>query len=271
MITPEKIRPAITAVLLITAAASVLSFFSFSFQFYVWEFYLDGRLLVLSGIAYAAWKKGWLSVTAELLTLQRFAIVRNILLFLLPLLMYAIPVAAGYFLKELKIEAMDNAVTIVLATLFDLPAIYVFSATTILLEELLFRNILLRSFRSQFGEGRGVLIAVVIWTIYCIPEVLAVKELPVKGAMILVLYFSVTGFFCSALFLSFSSVWAGYSFRTGITALTPILITSVLTESDSFVTTSSVLYGAEGIIVSLLMLVTGIVIYRRTPQSAIPA
>lgn len=271
MITSEKLRQSIVILLSITACSAALILFALPFQFYVWEFFLDGRLLVMTAVSYLAWKRGWLSIAAPEFRLLRFQPGRSILLFLLPLILYSIPIAAGLFLKEVKIETMDNAATLVLATLFDIPAIYVFSATTIMAEEILFRGFLLRSFRSHVGAFKGTLIVTAVWTLYCVPEILGIPDLPIAGALALLLYYSATGLFCSSLMIATDSLWAGYSFRTGIIALTPIVLTSVVTESDSFLSTSSILFGAEGIIVSVLVLSAAIIIYRRASRPAISA
>ncbi|NUN70977.1 MAG: CPBP family intramembrane metalloprotease [Bacteroidetes bacterium] len=271
MIDHSYFRYSILAVLIVSLAASLLAAYDLAYQFYVWEFFLDGRLLVLMLLAWLGWKKGGLKFSIKDSLLHRFDLFRNILIFAAPLALYLVPVAAGYFLNGVKIEAMDNAVTLILATLFDIPAVFVFSATTILVEELLFRSVIFPSAQTHFGKGKGILLSVMIWTLYCIPEVISVPELPPIGQATLLLYFIMIGTFCTALYHRNASVWAGYSFRTGIAALTPIVISSVITESDSFVTATSPLFGAEGAIVSGVLFVCSVILFRRTAQSAISA
>jgi hypothetical protein len=162
-----------------------------------------------------------------------------------------------------SINKLDNAVTLILATLFDIPAIYVFSATTILIEEILFRGVLVSSFQLSFSPGWGTFISSALWTLWSINEILAVEPITVLILISLLLFFLSLGFLLSALVKKYQSIWPGYSFRIGVMTLTPITLTSQLVESDSFFSSTSSIFIAEGLLISILTTCVSILLLKK--------
>jgi membrane protease YdiL (CAAX protease family) len=165
---------------------------------------------------------------------------------------------------------MENAVTLVLATLFDIPAIYVFSVTSILIEEILFRGILLRSYAQTSGNYRSVLIVSILWTLFMISDIIGGELFDATESAVLTLYFLSVGVLVTSLSLWRGNVWFGYSLRIGLITLTPIILTSRINESDSFFNSGSLLFIAEGVVVSMvLILLAAIVLINFRKNSSI--
>ncbi|MCK9408334.1 MAG: CPBP family intramembrane glutamic endopeptidase [Bacteriovoracaceae bacterium] len=263
MIEQQYLHRSCIALLILSVVFAILSTFDIRYQFYFWELFIDIKIVVVIGVLFGAWKKRWLVFSPEQFILLRFDWKTNVTIFFLPLLVYSLPIACGLTTKVLTINAIDNAATLALATLFDVPAIYMFSATSALIEEIVFRGVLLRSFRNKFSVQYALFLTNGLWTIFCISEVVGITKVTALSAFVTGLFFFSLGLFCSVLTIKNNSVWPGYSLRIGIITLTPILLTSFLAESDSFFTTNSIVLVAEGILVSTAFLAASFVLLRQ--------
>jgi membrane protease YdiL (CAAX protease family) len=253
----------IVLLLVISAVFALLSLSSIRFQFSLWELFIDAKIITAAAVIVTAWKKEWIDILPEHRSLIQFEWRSNTAIFFVPLAMYLFPIAAGYGAKELSLNPLDNAATLVLGTLFDIPALFVFSVTSIFVEEVIFRGILFRSLRAHRTLPFALVLTNLVWMIFCLSEIISIPDISVlKAGAIGVFFFSI-GVFCSALTVANTNIWMGYSFRVGILALTPIVLTSFLAESDSFFTTQSLLFAADGMIVSLFLLVASALILRR--------
>jgi membrane protease YdiL (CAAX protease family) len=237
------------------------------YQFYIWEFYIDVKVLAALLLIYGAWRKGWIPSIQDSVPLFRFHWRTNASIFLLAPSLYILPVTAGILLNTVSLNPLDNAATLVLATLFDIPAIFVFSVTTVLIEEFVFRGVLLHSFDVQKGQARALFMTNVLWTLFSLSEILGVTESTIFTVLSLVVFYFSVGLFSSALTLRYRSLWPAYSFRVGIVSLTPILLTSILAESDAFFAAEPPLFNAEGGVVSLLLVFASFVLLRQSRQS----
>ena len=263
MIEQQYLHRSCIALLILSVVFAILSTFDIRYQFYFWELFIDIKIVVVIGVLFGAWKKRWLVFSPEQFILLRFDWKTNVTIFFLPLLVYSLPIACGLTTKVLTINAIDNDATLALATLFDVPAIYMFSATSALIEEIVFRGVLLRSFRNKFSVQYALFLTNGLWTIFCISEVVGITKVTALSAFVTGLFFFSLGLFCSVLTIKNNSVWPGYSLRIGIITLTPILLTSFLAESDSFFTTNSIVLVAEGILVSTAFLAASFVLLRQ--------
>jgi membrane protease YdiL (CAAX protease family) len=232
----------------------VLSYFKLQFQFYLWEFFVDLKIVTLVAVVALFYKRKEIVFGSNELLLIHFDWKQNTTIFFAPVLVYILTIVLGLFSNQMTINKLDNAVTLVLATMFDIPALYVFSATTVLIEEILFRGVLLSSFQRSNSIILTALFSSIVWSLFIGSEIFSVEELNLLKVSMLLLFFFSLGLFLSMLFNRFHSIWPGYSFRIGIITLTPITLTSQLVESDSFFSSSSVIFISEGIMVSMLLI-----------------
>jgi membrane protease YdiL (CAAX protease family) len=265
----EKIflRRSLLILLVISALFALLSSYSIRFQFSVWELFIDAKIVTAAVFFFAAWKKQWIVIAPEHFPFLRFDWRSNTALFFAPVLFYLFPIAAGFTSKNVSLNPLENAATLVLGTLFDIPALFVFSATSVFIEEVMFRGILFRSLRENISVPMALVLTNVVWMLFCLSEIFSVPDITILKSLVIGFFFFSIGLFCSALTAKYNSIWQGYSFRVGIIALTPILLTSFLAESDSFFTTESILFAADGVLVSLLLCMVAAYFIRHLPVS----
>lgn len=262
MIDQKLLRFTFTFIVLISIVSGILSYFAIPYQFYVWELYIDAKILAVAVLVFFLNRSK--SIRFEKIQSQLFNwnFKKNIIFFLLPLFFYLLNNVLGILFKQVMLVKLDNAPTLILATLFDIPAFYVFSCTTILLEEIFFRGLILSSLLSQKSKVYAVVVSSSIWSLYSVSEIISTPELDIVKFLIILIFFFAIGMVCSILVHKYTSIWFGYSLRVGLISLTPISITSLLNESDSFFTTSSNLFVAEGLIFSIFLLLTGIIVNK---------
>ncbi|MEW6061055.1 MAG: CPBP family intramembrane glutamic endopeptidase, partial [Bacteroidota bacterium] len=198
--------------------------------------------------------------------LKRFNWRRSILWFLFPIASYSIVVFIGIVLKEGAFDKFDNAATMIMATLFDLPAVFVFSFTFIFMEEIIFRGILLNSHLSTKKETASAITVSVLFSIYSMPDVFTNDFSSLVIYISLLFYFFSVSFITSFLALRYDSLWVSYSFRIGLLTIAPLILTSYMVESDSLFQTKNSFFYAEGFLFSLLTLVTGFVLLKRRAE-----
>jgi len=249
-------------IVIVSLVFGILNFFKIQYQFYLWEIFIDLKIMLLFATIVFLYKKKQIILSQNQMTIVSFDWRKNILLFFIPTLLYIMSILAGLALKEITINKLDNAATLILASLFDIPAIYVFSITTILIEEMVFRGILFNSLHQVGSKMSAALFSSLIWTVFASSEIPGVEEIDIGLIFILVLYYASLGLFLSALMDRYKSIWPGYSVRMGIITLTPITLSSHLVESDSFFKASTAIFSAEGIVLSILMIVSAILLLR---------
>lgn len=245
----------------------LLSLFRLPTQLYVWEILLDARVLSVFLAVFLLHVKKFIAVPTEEFSLKRFGLWTNVAAFFAPLMLYGIVILTGWFAGSIRFESLDNAGTSILATVFDIPALYVFSFSTILLEEMVFRSVLRAGTLKSFSRFIAFAAVNILWGLYCMPEYLSGEEWTVATGSVLFLFFLSAGLFLLALTERTKSIWAAYSFRVGIMTLTPILLTSRINESDSFFTTTSELFTAEGVVMSALLLTLSLLIFSQLPKT----
>lgn len=268
MMDSRSLRTLISISVAVSAIASILSALGWPYQFFVWEFFFDGRLVAILALSFIAWKRGFITLPSPMPSLRSFRWHENVWAFLAPLAFYALTIGAGMAASAVKVDPLDNAATLVLATLFDIPAIYVFSITSVLVEEFLFRGVVLDAFTKRSSPFLAVVLSSVLWTLFMVPEVIGLNDLALPSISVVLLFIFITGLFCSVIALRWSTIWIGYSFRVGIIALTPIIISSLTTEADAFFITSSPWFAAEGGVMIILMILSAFFLFRRTAHFA---
>ena len=253
-------------VIAISLLFAIISYFQIQYQFYVWEIFIDLKILSLIGIILFLIKQKKIVFDHEQLAFLKWKWLVNILAFLFPVVIYIVVILLGLIFRQVSLDRPDNSATLVLATLFDIPAIYVFSVTSIFIEELFFRGVLYNSYRNANSIWISGFITSGLFAIYSISEIVGIEEVNIMTVLILLLYFFSLGFFCIVISQKLRSLWISYSLRIGIITLTPLFLTSQLVESDSFFVTTSNLLFAEGIITSIILLVASILLIEKQPS-----
>lgn len=242
------------SMIVVSLIFGMLSYFRIPYQFYLWEIFFEGKILISVMIIFFFYKKKWIRFGRDQFSMLSFNLRKNIALFFLPLLLYSFSIAIGLTTKDVSLNKPENAATLILATLFDIPAIYVFSVTTVFIEELIFRGMILQSFRNSHSIIRAMLFSSLLWTIFVLNEIVGIDDANLLSIVVVTFFFFSIGFFASALFLRNRSIIPGYSLRIGLITLTPIALSSRIVEADAFFQTSSLFFYSEGIITSVLLI-----------------
>ncbi len=253
------------AVGIISILFSILALFSVPYQFYLWEFYVDIRFAVLTGLVYYLWRRKKAAISAADAILLQFQWRTVFKSFFAMLPVYGIAIGTGILLDETSYTPVENGMTILLGMIFDIPAVFVFSLTSIFIEELFFRGMLLNAFRSVYSELSAAVYSASAWMIFTIPEVIMISSVTWESAIMLLVYHFSLGALCSVIILRYSSIWIVYSIRMGIIIFTPVILSSLIMESDPFFT-SSIVFSTEGILTSAVFIFLSIWLFLKKGQ-----
>ncbi len=269
MIEQSKLLKITAVFIIISLLFGFFSVLKIQYQFYLWEVLVDLKIVSVIVVIIYSFRKNQISIVPSLRSFFTFDWRKNILWFSVPLLAYAVSIGSGLAVGDVKLNKMENAVTLVLATLFDIPAVYVFSVTSILVEEILFRGILLRSYVRTSGAFRSVFIVSLLWTLFMLSDIVGAEVFDAGESAVLTVFFLVVGILLTSLSLWRENIWFGYSLRIGLITLTPIILTSRINESDSFFSSGSLIFIAEGVVVStvLILIATMVLINFRKNSS----
>lgn len=262
MIESGSLRITLWYIVLVSIFFSALSFARIPYQIYVWEIFIDGKIiaLLLFLIYLLQRSKFQFSFIAAKLNILDWR--RSLLWFLFPVAAYSIVIIIGMLTKEGKFDNLDNIATLILATLFDLPAVFVFSLTFIFIEEIIFRGILLNSFLSKQKRVNSVTILSFVFSGFCMSDVFTNDFSSPLIFVSIIFYFFAIGVLTSALVLKYNSLWVSYSFRIGQLTIAPLILTSYLIESDSFFQTKNSLFYAEGFLFLMITLTVGFILLK---------
>ncbi|HAP37008.1 MAG TPA: hypothetical protein DCQ28_14170 [Bacteroidetes bacterium] len=262
MIERQYFRLTFVIIICISILSGILSYFQIPYQFYVWELFIDSKILALMLLLIFLNRKKAIQIASVKLLLLNWSWKKSIIYFSLPILLYVIVIAAGLLFNGVLLNKLDNSTTLILATLFDIPAIFVFSATSILIEEIFFRGFLHSTMQQFRPQWQAIILISFVWVVYNFSEIIGIEEVNLlKGIIVVSFYFSI-GVFCSVLVSKHNSIWFGYSLRVGLITLAPVIVTSLLSESDAFFSSESFLFFTEGAIVSVLLLAIGYILFR---------
>lgn len=240
-----------------------LNFLKIQYQFYIWEIFIDLKILSLLLIFFALRRKHLYQFSLENLHLKKWEVNKNIFWFSMPFAVYAVVAVFGIVFRQVQVDDVDNASTLVLATIFDIPAIYVFSATSILVEEVFFRVLLFNILKVTYSFWKAATVAAILWSMFSFTDILSMANLGFITIFLASLNFFGVGLLCAALVEKYRSIWVSYSFRIGIISLTSLILPSYFVEADSLLTTKSNLFFSEGFIVSLLIILGAFILHCR--------
>ncbi|HLP15624.1 MAG TPA: CPBP family intramembrane glutamic endopeptidase [Bacteroidota bacterium] len=258
----------------IAAAAALTNIAGIKTHYYVWELLVDGKTLLLIGAFVLFFRpKNWRN-EGQKRGVFRWSILRNIGAFLIPALVAGGLAGAGILLKKVSYADPENATTMLLTLIFDIPAIFIFSVTTVFVEEYLFRGVIVTEFERNGAPSTGLFVSSLLWALYAIVDELPIDEFTwVKLSVLLLFYFSV-GIACGSLYFSSRSVWISYAFRIGVLTITPSFLSGVTGATDAFFGTENFYFLGDGIIASALLVTIFTALFfatvvRRKQQAAI--
>jgi membrane protease YdiL (CAAX protease family) len=240
---------------------SLLQYYEIPYQFYFWEILIDLKIVSLLVFLLIQWKRKELVFQWQLSGIEKWQWKGNILWFFYPAAVLLMVGIVAFIMNQVEPENVDNSSTILLQTIFDIPAIFVFSVTSVFVEEFFFRSILFRSQLQLRTVIHAVLLNSCFWTIFYLPEIISIENDAILVFISVALFIFSYGFLLCILMWRNETLWYGYSFRIGISAILPLFVTSNFVDSGTFFTTDSAYFNAEGIVFSIIFFITAAVIY----------
>jgi hypothetical protein len=239
----------------------LLNFFQIQTLFYFGEILIDTKIIILIGFVYFLQKRFSLDFRTILKDCYLWKSYINILFFFAVIIPLLITILLGNVLGFVEFNYLNNPESIFLGTVFDIPAIFIFSLTSVFVEELFFRVFLLKIFPTNSIVFQTISTSF-FWMMYSIPELIK-PELDIFALVISAVYFFCIGIFLSLLVRRFKTIWYGYSLRMGIISLVPNVLSSVVVESDSFFVSKNHLFSFEGVVTILILIGISFILFLK--------
>ena len=237
---------------LISLISAAVALFGGSVQFYLWEFPLDAKLLFYVLLLFFYIRKYHWNFGINKYGILRWDIRSNSLAFLIPLVILAISISMGYLFEKTTFEGVDDSVTLLLATLFDIPEVYFFSVTVILLEEWIFRGFISDFLSRQYGLFRVVIFSSLIWTVANIDKLSQFRYTSFFAISSELINLISIGIATSVLYFQTKSIWPGYSFRVGLLVFSSTMLASNVNEMSGIFYTETQAFSNSGILLSFV-------------------
>jgi len=252
---------------LISAGAVLLGVSS---QFFVWEFSFDGKVMLFALLLVIFIRKYLWSFSLEKYGAFHWDFGVNILAFLFPIVILVLTICTGYLMGKITFEGGDDAATLLLATLFDIPAAYVFSIAIILVEELIFRGFVFEHISQENGIFKSALITSMIWTVANADKFGQVGSLSFYIIFAELLNVFSIGLLCSAVYCHTKSIWPGYSFRIGLLVFSSAMLASDVTETSGVFYTEVHALSNNGLLFSVIAIIFASCLFIFSKKGKIP-
>jgi len=227
----------------------------------LWEFPIDFKLL--AALAVASYSiRGKLRSYLELLGLRKWNWSYLLSAFCAPVVLLLCVICVGYLSRAVEFQGVENTLSFCLSGLLDLPALFFFSMTTMLVEEAIFRGLILR----KLSEGRtyfsAVAITSLLWAALRITDSQNPATALFSSALPRFLYFMAYGILLAQGFLLTRSIWVTYSFRIGMTTFSSFLLTSSDSDANSLFVATSPQFDHRGLAMAGLFCICAFVLSR---------
>lgn len=239
---------------LISLLSAKVALLGVSIQYYLWEFLVDVKLLLFGLLLFLFIRKYRWNFTLNKYGILTWDVVPNILAFLSPLVILALTITAGYLLKETTFEGADDSVTLMLATLFDIPSAYSFSVAIILAEELIFRGFIFDCISRERQIFKSLLISSLIWTVANFDKIAQIRSSSLFAITSELMNLFTIGLACSSIYYHTKSIWPGYSFRIGLLVFSSALLASDINVASGMFYTEAQILSNSGLLVSIVSL-----------------
>lgn len=263
MIEPKFFKLILFFITGIAVIFAILQRFDIPSVFYIWEIAIDFKIVSIIGFLYFLNKKQIFVLNLAELKLFPMDWYRNLTFFLIPIFIYGIVVFLGLTSGKVTVAPLENKSTVILAALFDIPANCIFSVTIIFMEEIVFRFVLLKSSFVDHSKLKTLILVNIIWSIYSALSIIDFSGANFQSIVSIFISQFTIGSLLSSIVIKYKSIWYAYSLRIGMKIIVPLIVTSIVLDTDSFFTTNSLLFYAEGWISSVTMLLLAAYIYRK--------
>jgi membrane protease YdiL (CAAX protease family) len=245
----------LVCILLLAAAAGCCNNAGIKSHFYVWEVLFDAKTLLLAALFFILLKPEDWKKSSRDRGVFTWSLLKAIGAFLISVIVSGATLGIGLVFKKIAFADPENAATLVLTMLFDIPAVFIFSVTTVFVEEYVFRGCLLSNFLDDGRPVTGLAVSSLLWALYAIVEVLPLDDFSWITIGALILYYVAVGIAASSLYRASRSLWVSYAFRIGVMTVTPFVLSGVTGVTNAFFSTENIFFYSDGIFASTLLIV----------------
>jgi membrane protease YdiL (CAAX protease family) len=259
----------LSAILLVLVIVALLARIDVPSQFYIWEFRIDLKpILFLGGCYFFARRFSFqfVRIGAEI---WKWNWKVNLLAFFSPCLLCGIVILVGLLFNGVVYQGVDNAATFLLGIFGDIPAIFFFSATTFLLEEIIFRGYVHSYLSTEHGFIVPALVTSGLWGLLFYINFFDIQQLSFSSVIAGYINLISIGFVCSSLVYYSTSIWSSYSFRVGLATFLIPLLSGKQDDANSFFLSDFSVFSNSGILLTLLLVIFGICISKLSKPSKI--
>lgn len=261
MINQRRFYLFLVSVPVIAALAAAAGTAGIKTHFYLWEILIDGKTLFLAAAYYLILHPTRWRADAQDKGVLRWSFLKNLGAFVIPVVLSCAIAGAGLLMKTVSYDDPDNGATLLLTMVFDIPAIFIFSVTTVFIEEYVFRGTILLKFSENGRALTGVCISSIVWALYAIVDVFPLEQFTWVTMGILAVSYCAVGIASGVLYFASRSLWVSYAFRIGIITVTPSIIAGVTGMTDAFFSTGHPAFYGDGWAASLIMIAGSAVLF----------
>ncbi len=237
----------------------VLAFQNISTNIFLWEFQFSWKIILFLIFILLIYSSRLSSLKEFVVSnLKNFNLKNVIVYLIIPLIASFLLLLIGIIFGEIQTGEIKDFTLFVFGIIFDFPAIWLFSITIVLIEEIIFRGIILSEF-TKSGNIAAFIIPNLLFTLYYSDEFILqiLKETNIiwSNISLLASYYFFSGIIATLIVSKFGTIWESYSLRVGIVSFSQIISTSIIYDGNSYFITKNSIFMVEGIIFLFLLLV----------------
>lgn len=237
----------------------VLAFQNISTNIFLWEFQFSWKIILFIIFILLLYNSRLSSLKEFVVSNLKNFNLKNVIIYLfVPLIASFLLLIIGITFGEIQTGEIKDFTLFVFGIIFDFPAIWLFSITIILIEEIIFRGILLSEF-TKSGKIAAFIIPNLLFTLYYsdefILQILKETNIVWSNISLLASYYFFSGIIATLIVSKFATIWEAYSLRVGIVSFSQIISTSIIYDGNSYFITKNSYFMVEGIIFLFLLLV----------------
>jgi len=232
----------------------------------LWEFPIDFRIVAAFALVLFS-ARGNLSASIEPLGLRKWSWRYFSLAFCAPAVLLLSVILIGFAAKTVEFQGVENTLTFWLSAVLDLPAFFFFSLTTIFLEEVIFRGMIVNKLAAERTYFSAIAISSVLWAVLRIADAQDSGAGVLSSVMVRFLYYSILGTLLCQIYSIYGSIWITYSFRVGLATFSSLLLSSADSEVNSLFTANTAQFDHHGLAIVGVFCIC-VVVLQKLPLSA---
>lgn len=266
---PRSFRIIQIVIVLISIFLIIIESLGFQFQVFVWEFLIDPKCIFLLLLLVFQIGKNRYYFSSFIDDIRHFQWKTSFVWLIMPLFFLGTIIIWGRIVSQIEYHNVENWPTKLLQILFDFPAFVFFSLSTIFIEEMFFRSLLLKMFMANVGMGKSVLLSSLYWLFFNLSGLLLLTPITILNSLVYILFYLSTGIFLGIVAMKYGQMLYGYLFRVGFLLLSAILLSNANEDQNTFFIAKSVIFSSQGIVFSIFSITFAFIANKRIRYNGI--